>query len=76
MISSASSLVRKFWSEDTIGCLRCNLMPLQFTAGLWKDGSRQTGKLWFQCPGCGRRAGKADSHDEAARLWNRAQQAR
>ena len=67
----ASRMVRKLWSEDTVGCPRCNLMPVQYRAGLCKpDGSWITGKLWFQCPGCGLRGRKAESHDESARLWN------
>lgn len=66
-----SRLVRKFWSDDTKGCPRCNLMPLQYHAGLWKDGvGWTTGKMWFQCPGCGMRGRKAESHEESARLWN------
>ncbi len=76
MIESSTALVQKFWSEDVAGCSRCNLMPLQFSAGLFADGHRQTGKLWFQCPGCGRRGGKAESHEQAARLWNGAQASR
>lgn len=67
----ASRLVRKLWSDDTVGCPHCNLMPVQYRAGLVKaDGSWTTGKLWFQCPGCWMRGRKAESHDESARLWN------
>jgi len=59
-----SRLVRKFWSADTIRCPWCNLMPVQYRAGLWKEGvGWMTGKLLG--------VHQSVVHKRLARGWNR-----
>lgn len=65
-----SKPLKKEHRHDTKPCSKCGLHPLLYRAGLWLDGiGWTTGRMWYECPGCGKRGGKTESHEQAALLW-------